>query len=128
MEIVLTGTGSPLPDANRAGPSTLLKAGDTLPCQGVDALAAGTDAYVQTVIRRDLVEQIANDMMQDILDYHSDVVEAAQTAARVGTKRLVLTHMVPAPTPEQYPEWITLATQHHEGEIIIGDDLTTVAV
>jgi len=45
MEIVLTGTGSPLPDANRAGPSTLLKAGDTLPCQGVDALAAGTDAY-----------------------------------------------------------------------------------
>ncbi len=36
--------------------------------------------------------------------------------------------MVPAPTPEQYPEWITLATQHYEGEIIIGDDLTTVAV
>ena len=28
MEIVLTGTGSPLPDANRAGPSTLLKAGE----------------------------------------------------------------------------------------------------
>ena len=29
MEIVLTGTGSPIPDANRAGPSTLVKAGDT---------------------------------------------------------------------------------------------------
>ena len=29
VDIVLTGTGSPLPDANRAGPSTLLKAGDT---------------------------------------------------------------------------------------------------
>gem|GEM_PF-142556 len=27
--IVLTGTGSPLPDGNRAGPSTLVKAGDT---------------------------------------------------------------------------------------------------
>ena len=29
MDIVLTGTGSPLPDAQRAGPSTLVKAGDT---------------------------------------------------------------------------------------------------
>ena len=29
MDIVLTGTGSPLPDANRAGPSTLVKVGDT---------------------------------------------------------------------------------------------------
>ncbi|MEC9427058.1 MAG: ribonuclease Z, partial [Actinomycetota bacterium] len=29
MELILTGTGSPLPDANRAGPSTLVKAGDT---------------------------------------------------------------------------------------------------
>ena len=29
MEVVLTGTGSPLPDANRAGPSTLVKAGET---------------------------------------------------------------------------------------------------
>ena len=28
MEVVLTGTGSPLPDANRAGPSTLVKAND----------------------------------------------------------------------------------------------------
>ena len=28
MEVVLTGTGTPIPDANRAGPSTLVKAGD----------------------------------------------------------------------------------------------------
>ncbi len=102
--------------------------GDTLPCEGVDALAAEADAYVQTVIRRDLVELIPNDMIQDILDYHSGVVQAAQTAARVGTKRLVLTHMVPAPTPEQYPEWTALAAQHYDGEIIIGDDLTTITV
>jgi ribonuclease Z len=29
MEIILTGTGTPIPDANRAGPSTLVKAGET---------------------------------------------------------------------------------------------------
>ena len=28
MEITLLGTGSPIPDPNRAGPSTLVRAGD----------------------------------------------------------------------------------------------------
>jgi len=103
-------------------------AGDTLPCAGVDELAREADVYVQTVIRRDLVALVPNEMMQDILDYHSGVIEAAQTAARVGAKRLALTHLVPAPTPEQYPEWIARAAEHFDGEIIIGDDLTTITV
>ena len=102
--------------------------GDTIPCDGVDELAAGADAYVQTVIRRDLVELVPNEMFQDILDYHSGVVEAAQTAARIGARRLVLTHLVPAPTPEQYPEWVARAAEHFDGEIVIGDDLTTITV
>jgi ribonuclease Z len=102
--------------------------GDTIPCDGVDQLASGAGAYVQTVIRKDLVELSPNAMFQDILDYHSGVDEAAQTAARVGAERLVLTHMVPAPTPEQYPEWVELAAAHFDGEIIIGDDLTTVTL
>ena len=108
--------------------STAALVGDTIPCDGVDELARGTDAYVQTVIRRDIVEQIPNEMLQDILDYHSGVVDAAETAARVGAQRLVLTHMVPAPTPEQYPEWVARAAEHYDGEIIIGDDLTTVTI
>ncbi|MCP3939322.1 MAG: MBL fold metallo-hydrolase [Actinomycetia bacterium] len=102
--------------------------GDTIPCDGVDELARDADVYVQTVIRRDIVEMIPNEMMQDILDYHSGVTEAAQTAARVGAKRLALTHMVPAPTPDQYPEWIARAAGHYDGEIVIGDDLTTITV
>ena len=102
--------------------------GDTIPCEGVDELAAGADVYVQTVIRRDIVEMIPNPMMQDILDYHSGVVEAAQTAARVGAKRLALTHMVPAPSPEQYSEWIARAGEHFDGEVLIGDDLMTITV
>jgi ribonuclease Z len=102
--------------------------GDTIPCDGVDELARDADVYVQTAIRRDIVEMIPNEMMQDILDYHSGVVEAAQTAARVGAKRLALTHMVPAPTAEQYPEWVALAAEHYAGEVIIGDDLTTITI
>jgi ribonuclease Z len=110
------------------GGSVAAIVGDTIPCDGVDELAAGADAYVQTVIRRDLVERSSNDMFRDILDYHSGVVEAAQTATRVGARRLVLTHLVPAPTPEQYPEWVARAAEHFSGEIIIGDDLTTITL
>ncbi|MEY4372874.1 MAG: hypothetical protein RL219_1643 [Actinomycetota bacterium] len=102
--------------------------GDTTPCDGVDELAAGADVYVQTVLRKDIVELLPGEMAQDILEYHSGVVEAAQTAARVGAKRLAMTHMVPAPTPDQYPEWIALAAAHFDGDVIIGDDLTTISI
>lgn len=102
--------------------------GDTLACDGVDRLAANADAYVQTVIRPDLVRLIPMDMIQDILDYHSGVIDAAQTAARVGVKRLVFTHMVPAPSPDQYPEWVAMAAEHFDGEILIGDDLLAVTI
>jgi len=103
-------------------------AGDTIPCDGLDQLVAGAGAYVQTVIRADIVRAIPNDMLQDILDYHSDVTDAARTAARGGVERLVLTHLVPAPAPEQYPEWVALAAEHFDGEIVIGDDLTTITI
>lgn len=102
--------------------------GDTIPCAGLDQLVTGADAYVQTVLRADIVETIPNEMMQDILDYHSSVEQAGQTAARNGAERLVLTHMIPSPTPEQYPEWRAVAGEHFDGEVIIGDDLTTIVI
>lgn len=108
--------------------ATAALVGDTTPCEGVDELAAGADVYVQTVLRRDIVELLPGEMAQDILEYHSGVIEAAQTAARVGAKRLAMTHMVPAPTPDQYPEWVARAADHYDGAVIIGDDLTTITV
>ena len=108
--------------------ATAALVGDTVPCDGVDELAAGADVYVQTVLRKDIVELLPGEMAQDILEYHSGVVEAAQTAARVRAERLALTHMVPAPTPEQYPEWVARAAEHYDGDVIIGDDLTTITI
>ena len=101
-------------------------AGDTIPCAGLDELTSNADVYVQTVIRDDLVKLVPVPRMQDILDYHSSVEQAAQTAARNGVKTLVLTHLVPAPQPEQYDEWRAMAAAHFDGEIVIGDDLTSV--
>jgi ribonuclease Z len=108
-------------------------AGDTVPCAGVDAMCAGADAYVQTVIRADLVNMVANMVptggrFKDILDYHSTVEQAAQTAARNGVKNLMLTHYVPPLQAAQEDEWRALAAQHFDGNIVLGPDLTSLDI
>lgn len=101
-------------------------AGDTVPCTGLDELCANADIYVQTVIRADLVKLIPNQRLQDILDYHSSVEQAAQTAVRAGVKKLVFTHYVPPLVRGQEDEWRAQAAAHFDGEIVVADDLTTV--
>lgn len=107
---------------------TVAIAGDTIPCEGLDALTKDVDVYVQTVIRDDIVKQIPIPRLQDILDYHSSVEQAGQVAAKNGVRTLMLTHYVPAPQPEQYDEWIAIAAKEFDGEIVMGDDLTSVTV
>ena len=106
-------------------------AGDTIPCPELDVMVKDADMYVQTVLREDLVRQFAplvptSERFLDILDYHSTVQQAAQTAARNGVKTLVLTHFVPAIQPGQEDEWRALAAEHFAGEIVVGPDLTAV--
>lgn len=98
--------------------------GDTLPCDNLDELCNNADVYVQTVIREDLVRTIPVQRFLDIIDYHSTVEQAAQTAKRSGVKTLVLNHMVPAPLPGTEDEWIALAQQHFDGTIVLAKDLT----
>jgi ribonuclease Z len=99
-------------------------AGDTVPCETLDELCAGADVYVQTVIRADLVQVVPNSRLQDILDYHSSVEQAAETATRAGVGTLVLTHYVPPLQPGQEDEWRAIAAAHFSGPIVLGDDLT----
>jgi ribonuclease Z len=111
-----------------AGGAVAALAGDTVPCPELDAMCAGADVYVQTVIREELVKRIPSARMQDILDYHSTVEQAGQTAARAGVKTLMLTHYVPPLFPGQEEEWRALARPYFGGEIVLGDDLTSVTV
>lgn len=100
--------------------------GDGVPCAGLDDLCRGADAYVQTVVRPDLVQLVPSRRLHDILDYHSSVEDAAVTASRAGVRTLVLTHYVPSMQPGQEEEWRALATAHFAGAIVLGDDLTAV--
>ncbi|MEZ0053557.1 ribonuclease BN (tRNA processing enzyme) [Mycobacterium sp. MAA66] len=100
IEVTLLGTGSPTPDPNRAGPATLIRAGDQVPMQRV----------------------------RDICDYRSSVQEAAATAARAGVGILILTHHVPGIAPGQEDQWRALAATEFSRQIELGDDLHRVEV
>lgn len=84
------------------------------------------DVYVQAVLRPDLVRQIPSLRVQDILDYHSTVEQAGQTAQRAAVKKLVLTHCIPSVQPGEEGAWRALAERHFDGEVHVGDDLLAV--
>jgi ribonuclease Z len=94
----------------------------------VDQLCLGADIYVQAVLRDDLVKRVPSPRLQDILDYHSTVEQAAQTAQRAGVKTLMLTHFVPPLQPGQEEEWLGLMRPHFSGEIVLGNDLVSASV
>jgi ribonuclease Z len=108
--------------------ASVVLAGDTVPCASLDELAAGAGALVHTVIRKDLIEQMPQQRIRDICDYHSSVEEAAATAERAGVGILVLTHYVPGIAPGQEDDWRALAATAFSRQIELGDDLHRVEV
>lgn len=110
------------------GDRSVVIAGDTVPCTGLDKGCSGVDVLVHTVVRRDLIEAVGLPRLSDVLDYHSSVPDAAATAARAGVGTLVLTHLVPAPAPGTEQEWIDQAAAHFGGVVVLAEDLTTVEV
>ena len=111
------------------GGASVVAAGDTVPCEGLDALCAGADAVVHTVIRKDIIANVPMQRLQDTLDYHSSPEEAAQTAAKADLATLILTHYVPPmPVSGTEDDWRALAAEHFSGTIELGDDLHRVVV
>jgi ribonuclease Z len=103
-------------------------AGDTVPCAGLDQLCAGADVLVHTVTRPDLLEPIGLPRVTDIIDYHSSVSDAATTAQRAGITTLVLTHLVPAPAPGSEQEWVDQASPVFAGAVVLASDLLAIPV
>jgi ribonuclease Z len=108
---------------------SVVAAGDTVPCAGLDSLCAGATALVHTVIRKDIIANLPLQRIKDTLDYHSSPEEAGQTAERAGIDTLVLTHYVPPiPTGHAGDDWRELAAAHFHGTIELGDDLHSVEI
>ncbi|WP_428120308.1 MBL fold metallo-hydrolase [Candidatus Poriferisodalis sp.] len=146
LAVTLLGTGSPLPDPNRAGPSTLISAGDEhyLVDAGRGVLmrmaAAGVGAPNLSAVLlthlhsdhitdlNDVIAQLPFQRIKDTLGYHSSPAEAAQTAQRAGVGTLILTHYVPPFPPGGGAEWHDMAAAHFDGVIEVGDDLHRVEI
>jgi ribonuclease Z len=47
---------------------------------------------------------------------------------RASVRTLMMTHYVPNLMPGQEDEWRAIARPHFDGEIVLGDDLTSVSV
>jgi ribonuclease Z len=103
-------------------------AGDTIPCEGLDALCRDADVLILTAIRRSLVEAVPSQRFQDILDYHSTTEDAGRTAARGRVKTLLLNHGVPTPAPGSEKDWIAEAARHYSGEILMAHDLLRIMI
>jgi len=103
-------------------------AGDTVPCEGLDRLCAGADVYVQTVVRRSLIERVPMQRFQDILDYHSSTDDALRTASRAGVRTLVYTHCVPPIAAGGEQDLLDEARGQFAGEVVVARDLDVVTV
>jgi ribonuclease Z len=108
--------------------ASVVLAGDTVPCAGLDELSRGAGALVHTVIRKDLIAQVPIQRMLDTLDYHYSPEQAADTAARAGVGTLVLTHYVPPVPPGGAEDYRTRAAVRFAGRIEVGDDLHRIEI
>ena len=115
--------------------SSVVVAGDTVPCTDLDQLCNGAKALVHTAIRKDIIETLPLQRAKDILNYHSSVEEAAQTAQRAGMEMLILTHSVPGIPPAEnefhelvVQQWRDRAAENFSGKVEIGDDLLKISL
>lgn len=108
--------------------ASVVLAGDTVPCAGLDRLCAGAGALVHTAIHEGVIQALGVPRLVDICDYHSSVEQAADTARRAGVATLVLTHHVPPIPPGGGDDRRALAAAHFDGTVVVGDDLDRIDV
>jgi ribonuclease Z len=101
-------------------------AGDTVPCEGLDRLCVGADVYVQTVLNEAMVKLVPMQRFQDTIDYHSTLEQTADTASRQGVKTLVLTHQIPTPMVGSDDSWLEAVAASYTGTVVFGSDLTRI--
>ena len=109
------------------GPTgSVVVSGDTTVCAEVESLAAGADVLVHEVRLRSFAEAVVGTHYEAIAAYHADAMDLGAAAERAGVARLVLTHFIPPPTGGYHPFVDEVRQGGFTGEILAGDDLTTV--
>lgn len=113
---------------------SVVLSGDTKKSASVVKHATGADILIHEALQPELIKrssEIAKGMgrerlshlANDIIDYHTTVVEAAEVARDAKVPHLVLSHMVPGPT-NWFTERVFLegTSDVYDGEITVGED------
>ena len=113
--------------------------GDTIPVPQMVEMANGADVLVHEAINKELLNRFRgkvieqggerlSKMMDEMMEYHSDVNDVAEMAAKAGVKKLVLTHLVPSIPESRIAErfFVQGVKSKFKGELIVGADLMEV--
>lgn len=103
--------------------------GDTRVCDEVAELAQGVDVLVYEAMRFDFFDDLPA-RRRYIRDYHADTKLIGKQAASLGVPKLVLTHLIPAPTTDAERQLYVdqVRSGGYEGEIVVADDLYSCEV
>lgn len=100
--------------------------GDTRVCDEVAALAEGVEVLVYEAMRFSFFDDLP-EHRHYVRDYHADTRLIGEQAAALGVPKLILTHLIPAPTTDaDHQLYIDeVRSGGYDGEIIVADDLYT---
>ncbi|MFW2381925.1 MAG: MBL fold metallo-hydrolase [Acidimicrobiales bacterium] len=103
--------------------------GDTRVCDEVAQLAEGVDVLVYEAMQFSFFDDLPT-RRQFVRDYHADTPLIGKQAAELGIPKLILTHLIPAPTTEAEKQSFIddIRNVGYEGELVVADDLYTCAV
>jgi ribonuclease BN (tRNA processing enzyme) len=112
---------------------SIVISGDTSRSQNLIGLAQGADVLVHEVLYVPAVDEIAGsgpdaaNLKQHLINSHTSLSDVGKIAAEAGVKTLVLSHFVPAETPEVPDQvWFAGARAHFGGEVIVAKDLMEI--
>ena len=107
----------------------VVDSGDTVVCDEVADLAAGTDVLVYEAMRFSEVRALS-EQRRFILDYHADTVAIGRQAEDLGVSRLVLTHLIPPPRSEADEQAFEddVRSGGYTGDVVVARDLTTLTL
>ena len=81
---------------------------------------------VHEVRLRSFAEAVVGTHYEAIAEYHADAVDLGASAERCGVRRLALTHFIPPPLEGYQPFVDEVRAGGFTGEVVAGDDLTTI--
>jgi ribonuclease Z len=95
--------------------------GDTATCDGVELLATEADLLIHEALRASLVSEA-------LLDWNASAESVGRLAQRAAVKRLILTHLLPAPSNQREVEDFVADARRggYAGPVSVAHDLMSI--